>query len=297
MPVVYNGTMYFVGSDENAFVSTGSGARNLTMKYVFEDNNGGTLEFTHTWAKAYDSNNPLSYKDMTGIKDGCVTPDTLITLANGKQVRVDSLTGTEELLVWNLKTGKYEAAPIVFVDSEEEAAYEIIHLYFSDSSDVKVIYEHGFFDLDLGKYVYIDATNYADYIGHRFVAAGNTRFNKWNIVTLDDVVIETEVTTAWSPVTSEHLCYYTNGVLSMPGGIEGLFNIFDVNTSTMRYDAEKMQKDIETYGLFTLEDFGGMITEDAFNAFNGAYLKVAMGKGLLTWEDIAYMAERYIPLM
>ena len=60
---------------------------------------------------------------------------------------------------------------------------------------------------------------------------------------------------------------------------------------------EKMQKDIETYGLFTLEDFGGMISEAAFEAFNGAYLKVAMAKGLLTWEDIAYMAERYIPLM
>jgi len=105
------------------------------------------------------------------------------------------------------------------------------------------------------------------------------------------------VTTAWSPVTFEHLCYYSNGVLSMPGGIEGLFNIFEVNTNTMHYDAEKVRKDIETYGLFTIEDFGGMITEEAFAAFNGAYLKVAMGKGLLTWEDIAYMTERYIPLM
>ena len=175
--------------------------------------------------------------------------------------------------------------------------YEIIHLYFSDGSDVKVISEHGFFDLDLGKYVYIDAENYADYVGHRFVAQGARILNKWNVVTLDEVVLEKEVTTAWSPVTFEHLCYYTNGVLSMPGGIEGLFNIFEVDTETMRYDAEKKQKDIDTFGLFTLEDFGGMISEEAFEAFNGSYLKVAMGKGLLTWEDIAYMAERYIPLM
>ena len=221
----------------------------------------------------------------------------MITLANGKQVRVDSLKGDEMLLVWNLETGKYDTAPIVFVDNEQESEYEIIHLYFSDGSDVRVIYEHGFFDLDLGEYVYIDASNYADYIGHRFVTEGDIKSNNWNIVTLDKVVIETEVTTAWSPVTFEHLCYYTNGVLSMPGGIEGLFNIFEVDTSVMRYDVEKKQKDIETFGLFTIEDFEGMITEEAFAAFNGAYLKVAMGKGLLTWEDIAYMAERYIPLM
>jgi len=183
------------------------------------------------------------------------------------------------------------------VDSEEEAEYEIIHLYFSDDSDVKVISEHGFFDVNLGEYVYIDANNYADYIGHKFVKEGKITRDTWKTVKLEKVVIEKEVTTAWSPVTFEHLCYYTNGMLSMPGGIDGLFNIFEVNTRTMRYDAKQMEADIETYGLFTFEDFEGLIPETAFVAFNGQYLKVAIGKGLLTWEDIYRLAERYVPLM
>lgn len=229
--------------------------------------------------------------------DSCVTADTLITLADGSRVRVDSLKGDELLLVWNLETGRYDNAPIVFVDSESEEEFEIIHLYFSDGSEVKVISEHGFFDLDLGKYVYIDAANYADYIGHAFVAEDSIVNNTWREVTLDKVVIEKELTTAWSPVTFEHLCYVTNGVLSMPGGISGLFNIFEVDTSKMRYDGEQMQKDIETYGLFTFEDFDGIIPEIAFEAFNGDWLKVAIGKNLLTWEEIVYLAERYIPLM
>ena len=148
------------------------------------------------------------------------------------------------LLVWNLETGKYEIAPIVFVDSDAEMEYEIIHLYFSDGSEVKVITEHGFFDVNLGKYVYIDAANYADYIGHTFVTEGDITSNSFGTATLENVVIEKEVTTAWSPVTFKHLCYYTNGVLSMPGGIDGLFNIFEVDTDTMRYDAEKMQSPI-----------------------------------------------------
>ena len=228
---------------------------------------------------------------------GCVTGDTLITLADGTQKRVDQLTGEELLLVWNLETGRYEAANIVFIDSDPEMVYEIIHLYFSDGSEVKVISEHGFFDLDLAKYVYIDADNYSEYIGHRFVTQGDINSDSWNEVTLTNVVIEYKVEKAWSPVTFKQLCYYTNGVLSMPGGIEGLFNIFEVDTETMTYDAEKMQADIEMYGLFTLEDFGGMIPEIAFEAFNGAWLKVAIGKGMLTWEDIAYLAERYVPLV
>ena len=302
-PVVVNNKLYFTVSSSSNYVSTSTTSRAPSISYVFTDaNNSDSITLSTSMTVTYSeySSTQYKYSDFCNgslTEASCLTPDTLITLADGSQVRVDSLTGDEMLLVWNLETGKYEAAPIVFVDSEAEAEYEIIHLYFSDGSDVKVISEHGFFDLDLGKYVYIDATNYADYIGHRFVAEGDIAANEWNVITLDNVVLEYEVTTAWSPVTFEHLCYYTNGVLSMPGGIEGLFNIFEVDTDTMTYEAEQMQKDIETYGLLTLEDFGGLITQEAFDAFNGEWLLVAIGKGQLTWEDIAYMAERYIPLM
>ena len=108
--------------------------------------------------------------------------------------------------------------------------------------------------------------------------------------------IKHEYTECYSPTTFGDLCYYTNGMLSMPGGISGLFNIFDVDTKTMKYDEAKMQADIETYGLLDIDAFGGMITEDMFNAFNGKYLGIAVGKGNLTWEYIAYLAERYAPL-
>jgi len=283
-PTAVSGAVCYTCNRNGLTASNTRKEENTVAEYTYTDNAG----------KVYYYYVGYHCEEQT---NGCVTPDTLITLADGSQVRVDSLTGNEQLLVWNLETGKYDTAPIVFVDNEQESEYEIIHLYFSDGSDVKVISEHGFFDLDLGKYVYIDAQNYADYVGHRFVTEGDIATNDWNVVTLDQVAIETEVTTAWSPVTFSHLCYYTNGVLSMPGGIEGLFNIYEVDIDTMSYDAAQKQKDIETYGLFTIEDFGGLIPEEAFEAFNGKDLKVAMGKGLLTWEDIAYMAERYVPLM
>ncbi len=227
----------------------------------------------------------------------CISADTLITLADGTQKEVQYLTGNEELLVWNLETGSYDSAPIVFVDSDEEKAYEIIHLYFSDGTDVEVIYEHGFFDLNEKKYVYIDKNNAFDYIGHSFVKQSDVQNNTWNEVELESVVIENKVTTAYSPVTFEHLCYYTNNMLSMPGGIEGLFNIFDVDTASMSYIADKMAEDIEAYGLFTYSDFEDLISETAYYAFNGDILKVAIGKGMLTWEDIEYLAQRYMPLV
>ena len=221
----------------------------------------------------------------------CVTPDTMITLADGTQVRVDSLTGEEELLVWNMITGKLDSAPIMFVDSDPETEVEIIHLYFSDGTDVKVIYEHGFWDYDLNRYVYLDA-NAAQYIGHTFAKQNGDVLEK---VVLTEVVLETEVTTAWSPVTAGHLCYFVNGMLSMPGGVDGLFNIFDVNPETMTYDQEAMARDIETYGLFTYEELNSIepLSEEMFEAAGGAYLKISIGKGNLTMDELVYMIRRY----
>lgn len=227
-------------------------------------------------------------------RGSCIAAGSLITLADGSQKKVEDLTGEELLLVWNLETGSFDTAPIVFIDSDAECEYEIINLIFSDGTEVKVISEHAFWDYDINEYVYLD--RYANkYIGHWFNKQTTDEGGNFvNIaVQLVDVVITYEVTTAYSPVTYSHLCYYVNGMLSMPGGISGLFNIFEVDPDTMMYDREAMEADIAEYGLFTYEDFEGLISEEVFEAFNGKYLKVAIGKGILTWDDIFYLVERY----
>ena len=231
------------------------------------------------------------YAQWTQQGGSCVTPDTLITLADGTQVRVDELKGDELLLVWNMQTGKLDYAPIMFVDSDPSALVDVIYLYFSDGTVVKVITEHGFWDYDLNKYVYLDE-GAAEYIGHYFAKQSGDTLER---VRLDDVVIVSEMTTAWSPVTVEHLCYFVNGMLSMPGGVGGLFNIFDVDAETMTYDEEAIQRDIETYGLFTYEELNAIapLSREMFEAAGGAYMKISIGKGNLTMDELRAMIERY----
>ena len=200
------------------------------------------------------------------------------------------------LLVWNLHTGQLDTAPILFIDSDPTQEYEVIDLSFSDGTSVKVIYEHGFWDYDLNKYVYLDK-DAAQYIGHWFnkqTMDENGEFIS-SRVQLTDVTIRQEEATAYSPVTYGHLCYFVNGMLSMPGGIDGLFNIFEVDAETMQYDETLMQADIAQYGLFTYEEFAELvpISEAAFDAFNGQYLKVAIGKGLIDIEAIQGLVSRY----
>lgn len=243
-----------------------------------------------------------SYDDITQAPNGtlyakwteksCVAEGTMVTLADGSEVAVESLSGNEQLLVWNLLTGSYDVAPILFVDCDELSSYRVIELTFSDGTEVKVIDEHGFWCFELNEYVYLDE-NASNYVGYHFNKKSGDSYTS---VTLVGVEIYYETTRAYSPVTYGHLCYFVNGMLSMPGGIGGLFNIFEVDATTMSYDQEAMEEDIEEYGLYTYEEFTQevvVIPEEIFNAFNGAYLKVAIGKGLITEEEIVGLAVRY----
>ena len=131
--------------------------------------------------------------------------------------------------------------------------YKVINLTFSDNTTVKVISEHGFWDCNLSQYVYLNE-NAELYIGHWFNKQVDGILS-WEKVQLIDVQITEELTTAWSPVTYGHLCYYVNGMLSMPGAMEGFINIFEVDSETLKIDESLMLSDIEKYGLFTYEEF------------------------------------------
>ena len=231
------------------------------------------------------------------IDDSCITTGTLITLADGTHKPVEQLTGDEQLLVWNLYTGRYDVAPILFIDHDPLQLYSVIKLHFSDNTVVNVIAEHGFFDTTLNKYVYLDK-NAEQYVGHWFVRQAYSTSGEfvYTTVQLMSVIIEHEITEAWSPVTYGHLCYYVNDMLSMPGGISGLFNIFEMNVDEMIYDKFSMEYDIQTYGLYTYNEFAELIPvpQEMFDAVNGKYLKVAIGKGLITEERVKYLIERYI---
>lgn len=243
-----------------------------------------------------DGNIHIDAMYTESANSGCVATGTYVTLADGSQKLVEDLAGNEMLLVWDFYAGAFDAAPILCIDSDPPAVYEVIELKFSDGTAVDVISEHGFWDCTLNKYVYLDA-NAAQYIGHWFnkQTADANGVNAWTQVQLTEVTITQEYTAAYSPVTYGHLCYYVNGMLSMPGGIGGLFNILEVDEQTMAYDAEAMAADIEQYGLYTYEELNALVpvTEELFEAVNGQYLKIAVGKGILTVEEIGELVERY----
>lgn len=229
-------------------------------------------------------------------KNACVAEGSLITLADGTQKPVEDLTGEEQLLVWNIYTGQFDSAPILFIDKEPDGQYEVIHLYFSDNTEVKVISEHAFWDITLNEYVFL-RKDAAQYLGHWFnKQTFDTNGNMVNAsVQLMNVVVQKEYTSAWSPVTYGHLCYYVNGMLTMPGATTGLINIFEIDPETMKVDEAAYHRDIEKYGLITYEEFTAKcpLPRKIFEAFGLQNFKVAVGKGLITWEKMEKLIEIY----
>lgn len=264
--------------------------------------------FDHTTFPIYSYDETITIKNLSKTNgydydvvacydkvESCVAEGTLITLADGTQKAVEKLSGNEQLLVWNLQTGKFDTAPILFIDKDAVNNYKVIKLNFSDGTTVDIISEHAFWDFDLNKYIFLreDAEKY---IGHWFnkqiIDDGELAYTKVQLV---NVRIEERYTTAWSPVTYGHLCYYVNGLLSMPGATESFINIFSVDDETLSYKQDEFVNDIETYGLFTYDEFYQLIpvSEDVFNAFNGQYLKVAIGKGITNLKILSTLFERY----
>ncbi len=283
----YNGAVGgMAGFGEINYFSGGRCATVITKKNYAEGDQVGPI--------VGNSQSTSTVEDASTIyrEGACVAAGTLITLADGTQKPVEELTGNELLLVWNFETGTFDSAPILFIDSDAPREYPVIVLAFSDGTQVSVISEHGFWDVTLSEYVYLDQ-NAAAYVGHWF--SKQTAEGGLANVQLTGVTIQTEAATAYSPVTEGHLCYFVNGMLSMPGGIEGLFNFFAVDPEEMRYDAEAKAADIAQYGLYTYEEFAAEypVTEAVFDAFNAQYFKVAFGKGLLTEQRLQYLLTRY----
>lgn len=222
----------------------------------------------------------------------CVTADTLITMADGSYKQAGDVHAGDMLKVFNHETGQLDVSPVVFNDDYDSEAeeHDVIYLEFSNGKSVKVVAEHGFFDKTTMRYEYIDLANYQNFIGHRFASISEDVVGE---TTLINAYVKTEVVKVVSPVTAFHLNIITNDMLSMPGGVYGLFNMFEFDPN-LQYNEAMKAADIAKYGLFTYEDFEDLVPYEFYAAFPAPYLKVAIGKGMITWEDVVEMINRYL---
>ena len=259
---------------------------NAKIKEAYDSGDEAAIKL---WTdRAAKFSNELKYQD-----DACLAPGTLITLADGSTKPVENIEAGDELLVWDMVRGAFDHSPVLFVEHDEESEKEVIRLDFSDDTKIEFIFEHGFFDINANRYVYLHNLEEAKTrIGHYFLKY-DPDTKKHTKVKVIKASAEHRVTTTHSPCTIRHLCVYANGLLTMPGATAPFTNTFKISRKTYSYDPNDMIKCLRKYGYFTAIDFAEYLPAEMFYAFQGEFLKVKIEKGETSMEEILALIRRY----
>jgi len=229
-------------------------------------------------------------------KSGCVTPDTLVTLADGSQKRIDAVTYNDYLLVWDFNVGRYVSKPAAALINMGEGTYVQTQLIFEDGTAINMLDVHGFFNIDENRFVFINATNVDEFVGDHFAKSCGNGFQPVKLV---DYEISTVHTTAYSLMSAEHYNVILADVLTatpFPGFDNDAFYGCWPMGENMTYDQAAMQALINEHGLFTYEDVKPLgITYEQFVNTNLAYVKVIIGKGVITLEQAMEIMAIFLP--
>lgn len=264
------------------------------IKTTYDENGNGTSEVIASksgglaWSSSTIYTADADYK-FTSDNVTCIVEGTKITMADGTIKNVENLVVGDLVQVFNHETGQIDVSPIIFITHKDEGAVrcDTIELCFSNGKTLKIANDHALFDKTTNRYEVLNEHNYSNYINHEFAIITNGMIS---LVKLQSANVVSELVRVYCPVTAFHMNLFANDMLTMPTfpyDIQGLYNIFDLDEN-MKYDEERKEIDINTYGLFTYEEFIKIIDIpiEAFNISPAVYLKVSLGKGLITEDQI-----------
>ena len=227
--------------------------------------------------------------DNNGKNGNCVASGSEITLANGTVKKVEDLLPTDKLLAFDHESGEYVAADILAVVFHGNDFYHVMNLGFANGETVKLIGHHALFDVTANQYVFVTDDNFMDYIGHEFAMQSE---GGYETSTLEYAFLSYEYTGSYAVLTDYYMNCFTDGFFSNIYAAKVVANAFEYD-SDLKYDAEKMQQDIETYGLYTYEDFAPYVSEEAYDLLPFPYIKVCEGKGIISQEEVLDILGEY----
>ncbi|MCQ2428579.1 MAG: hypothetical protein MJ137_09345 [Clostridia bacterium] len=296
--VMASGTLYVTVATIAGYVRQTTKSRSTTLTYTFtaSSKSDEPITFTKYFSKqssttdgsvTYNYNKLINgtLTEVTGGGGGCFATGTLITLADGSQKTIESLTGDERILAWDFENGCLVETGISAVTNHGVSKYDLVKLTFSNGNVINMIEKHSFYDCDESRFVTLDADNSYDYIGHRFIALDmNGEIENVTLVDINCSVIEDN---SYSIFSDKYVNAFAGSVLSLSPSALFLYP-FEI-TGDMKFDIESMKTDIAQYGLMTYEEFssfGIQFPEDQFYALNGQYIKIAVAKGIASIEEI-----------
>lgn len=224
--------------------------------------------------------------------DACFTAGVLINMHDGTFKRAEELKPGDIVKTFNHMTGKIDCSTIIFNNHLQlpQATKDVIILHFEDSSELEIVGSHGFFDCTISKYIIIDCLNYKQFINHNFFKIDGSICLKVKLVKVN---IEKRNVKICCPMTTNHMNLFAQNILTLSPETEFFICMFDI-LDNMQYDKKLIDADIKKYGLYKFEELSDLVNQHVFEGFNLAYVKISVGKGLLTYDEFINEVKKYI---
>ena len=238
------------------------------------------------WQNFYQNDDPYETFAWENNPSGgfCITGDTLVTLEDGREIPVAELKDDDKIRVWDFENGCVSSAPLTaFFKGNEEL--DVVRVEFEDGSNVGVIVEHLFFDMTESKFIAINSDS-QEYVGHEFAKVTPEGVVP---VKVSRIYLDGKAKKSFAPHTGE-LNYLAGGFISGNDGQLAWCNRFEFDGMT--YDKAKKAADLEKYGRLEYEILTEILSEKFFYANHFDELSVAVGKGLMSIEQLkAYLSQ------
>lgn len=272
-------------SSSNVGVATVTVNQENEFEAVVTGVSAGTVSITCTYGSVSDSISiTVKAEDSGGSGGGgaCVLENTLITLFDGSEKKVQDLQAGDRLLSYDHLKGEFISAPLLLnAHAEEKMRYvDVLTLYFSNNKSIRIAYNHGFYNVNRNKYVTIDNDNVEQFKGESFY------FYEDESAVLSDYDIDNEYVKVYAPVTKDNFNCVTNGLISVPGvASDFLLSVYEYDDQ-MKINQIQLQNDIALYGLFDYEDLSMYVSKEMFETLKLSYVKIGIGKGIYTMDDV-----------
>ena len=205
-PIIAHG---FVWSDSNSnptladnVIALGAGA---VGSYQSVQTAGVFPPVALIYGRAYATNSAGTSYGVVMSDTVCLVEGTLVTLADGTTKKIEDITHSDWLRVWNFDNGQFDQAQPLWI-KKEETINQYNLLEFSDGSTLKTVFQHRIFNKELGAFTFpmIEDT-----------PLGTTTFNvKGEEVTLVKKQVITENVRYYNVITYQHMNLFADGVLT-----------------------------------------------------------------------------------
>lgn len=199
-------------------------------------------------------------------------------MADGSQKNIENIVEGDKVLTFNHETGEYEAQT-VWLAWKCEAPKCAFTLNFTNGVKLSVIGDHALFEKESLTYVSIYENNAESFVGKHFYNAATGAYEE-----LLSVTYETEPVDYYEIYTEYNYNCIAEGMLNAPCDNVMFLNIYKFDED-LTANAEQLQKDIETYGMYEYPA-DATYEKELYDALRWKYANIVVGKGFATWEEL-----------